>query len=61
VRVATKAETDAKNAVLNAVKSITDRRIQIQLAADVQWPASDKANAPTRREFQLPADRPFSG
>ena len=48
-------------AIEAAVKSITDRRIQVQFAADVQWPASDKANAPTRREFQLPADRPFSG
>jgi len=50
-----------RNSIEDAVKSITDRRIHIQFAADVQWPASDKANARIRCEFQLPADRPFSG
>ena len=43
------------------VKSITDRRAQIQLAAEAQWPASSTSNAPVRREFQLPPDRPFNG
>jgi len=43
------------------VKSITDRRVQIQLAADAEWPASSTSNAPIPREFQLPPDRPFSG
>ena len=43
------------------VKSITDRRVQIQLAADAEWPASNSSSAPVRREFQLPPDRPFKG
>lgn len=45
----------------DAVKSITDRRIQIQFAADGIWQSDNKANAPIRGEFQLSADRPFSG
>lgn len=39
------------------VKDIADDRRQIQLAADTIWPASDKANAPIRREFGLPPNR----
>ena len=44
-----------------AVQSITDRRVQIQYAAEGLWPSADKVNAPIRREFQLPTDRPFNG
>jgi len=54
-----KASTE-RNTIEDAVKSITDRRIQIQFAADGIWQSGNKANAPIRREFQLPADRPFS-
>jgi hypothetical protein len=42
------------------VSSIVDRRIQIQLAADAQWPYRVAANEAARREFYLPLDRPFS-
>ena len=49
-----------RNTVEDAVKSITNRRVQIQFAADGIWQSDNKANAPIRREFQLPADRPFT-
>lgn len=55
-----KASTE-RNSVEDLVKSITNRRVQIQFAADGIWQASNKANAPIRREFQLPPDRAFSG
>jgi hypothetical protein len=42
------------------VQSITDRRIEIQLAAEAEWPSSNKANASIRTEFFLPANRPFA-
>jgi hypothetical protein len=41
-------------------KSITDRRIEIQLAAEAEWPSSNKANASIRTEFFLPPNRPFA-
>jgi hypothetical protein len=50
-----------RDAIQSAVQSVTDRRVQVQYAADAEWPASNKANAPIRREFQLPPDSPFSG
>jgi hypothetical protein len=50
-----------REAIEAAVGSITDRRVQIQFAAEAEWPASNKANAPIRREFQLPPDRPLRG
>ncbi len=49
-----------RNTVEDAVKSVTDRRIAIQFAADGIWQSDNKANAPIRREFQLPVDRPFT-
>lgn len=39
------------------VASITDRRIQIQLAADAHWPAGVAANAGIRGEFLLEPNR----
>ncbi len=43
------------------VKKINARRMAIQHAADALWPYTDSDNAPTRRAFQLPPDRPFNG
>jgi hypothetical protein len=41
------------------IKSINDRRRLVQFAADGEWPFDDAANAPIRREFGLPVNRPF--
>jgi hypothetical protein len=41
------------------LKSITDRRIAIQYAADAVWPYRIKGNRGIRREFFLPSNRPF--
>jgi hypothetical protein len=49
-----RAERDA------LVESITDLRIQVQLAAEAQWPSSDLANGGIRRAFLLQPARPFS-
>lgn len=43
------------------VEQATERRMWIQFAADAEWPHTEPANAPIRREFQLPANRPFIG
>lgn len=43
------------------VERATAGRIWLQFAADAEWPHSELANAPIRREFQLPATRPFLG
>jgi len=53
--------TAERDAIEAAVQNIADRRVQIQFAAEAQWPSDAKANAPIRREFQIPTDRPFSG
>ena len=58
--VQSKATTE-RNGIEADVKSITDRRVQIQFAADAQWPANGNGHTAIRREFQLPTDRPFSG
>ena len=50
-----------REAVEAAVQNITDRRVQIQYAAEGIWQSDNEANAPIRREFQLPPDRPFNG
>jgi hypothetical protein len=41
------------------VKSINDRRRLVQYAVDGEWPFDDAANAPIRREFGIPPNRPF--
>jgi len=41
------------------VKTTADRKAAIQLAADAQWPHTDKANAGIRREFGLSPIIPF--
>ena len=39
------------------MEKIKTGRKDVQLAADSEWPASDKANAGTRQEFRLPLNR----
>ena len=43
------------------VRKINARRIAIQHAADALWPYTDSDNAPVRKLFKLPPDRPFNG
>ena len=43
------------------LKSLDDRRIAVQLAADAEWPHTDEENAATRKEFSLPRNRPIKG
>ena len=58
------AEADAETAAMSAraelkemVKSITDRRLAIQLAADAEWTHKEETNAAIRKEFALSAKR----
>jgi len=41
------------------LKTISDRKAAVQLAADAQWPHSDESNAAVRREFGLSPRMPF--
>ena len=41
------------------LKSIEDRTVAIQLAADAEWPHTDEANAAVRKEFGLSPRKPF--
>ena len=50
---------DKRKEALDLLESITDRRVQIQFAADAAWPARNKNNAGIRVDFQLPKTRPF--
>lgn len=43
------------------VEEATERRMWLQFAADAEWPHTNPANTPIRREFQLPANRAFIG
>ena len=43
------------------LKSIEDRRMAIQLAADAEWPHTDPENAAIRKEFGLPPRKPIKG
>jgi hypothetical protein len=42
------------------VRSITTRRLTIQMAAEAEWPHHEPAHAGIRRAFQLPPRRPFT-
>jgi hypothetical protein len=42
------------------VQGITDQRIEIQFAAEAEWPASEPSSAGKRRAFLLQPSRPFS-
>ena len=56
----TGAQSDAttwRKQVESAVADIVAKRREIQFAADAEWPHTNPANAGTRMEFQLPADR----
>lgn len=56
------ADATGARATLKAqVQSITDRRIQIQYAADAEWPYTNPENAGIRREFGLSPSQPFNG
>lgn len=55
------AATGARKQLEDQIHSITDRRIQLQHAADAEWPYTNPANAGIRQEFQLPLSRPFNG
>jgi len=55
------AATTQREELKTMIKSITDRRIAIQFAADAEWPWSDPAHAGVRQEFYLPANQPFNG
>ena len=58
----TSAQSDKSKghiAVAALVKSIDTRRRIVQYAVDGEWPFDDAANAPIRREFGLPTNRPF--
>ena len=41
------------------LKSIEDRKVAIQLAADAEWPHTDPENAALRKEFGLPTRKPL--
>ena len=43
------------------IRGINDRRMEIQFAADAEWPYTDPANATARRAFHLPRSRPYAG
>jgi hypothetical protein len=43
------------------IEQATERRMWLQFAADAEWPHTNPANTPIRREFQLPATRAFTG
>jgi hypothetical protein len=43
------------------VEEATERRMWLQFSANAEWPHTAPANTPIRREFQLPANRAFTG
>ena len=55
------AATGSRKQLEDQIHSITDRRIQLQHAADAEWPYTVAADAGIRGEFQLPLGRPFNG
>lgn len=60
----TGAQSDATTArtELDALlKSLTQRRMTLQFAADAEWPWHDPASTGIRKEFHLPPGGPFTG
>jgi hypothetical protein len=53
--------TKKRHELEQAIQSITDRRIEIQHAADAEWPYSNDLNQGVRKEFFLPLSMPFNG
>jgi hypothetical protein len=54
------AATGARSTLSTELDSINKRRRQIQFAADAEWAFTKQTNAAIRRQFQLPATRPFN-
>ena len=57
------AETAARSSraeLKTLVKSVKDRKIAVQLAADAEWPHTDAENAGIRREFALSPRSPLN-
>lgn len=52
------AATTARAELRTMLKSIEDRRLEIQLAADAEWPHTDDEHAGIRREFAMAPKRP---
>ena len=42
------------------IEAIKDERIQLQHVIDGEFPPGEPANVTVRREFDLPANRPFN-
>ena len=53
--VADRAQRDAM------IHEINDRRMEIQFAADAEWPYTTPTNATARAAFHLPRSRPYGG
>ena len=43
------------------IREINDRRMEIQFAADAEWPYTTPTNATARTAFHLPRSRPYAG
>jgi len=54
------AALDSRAELNTMLKSIKDRRVAIQLAADAQWPHTDEENSGVRKEFALSPRRPLA-
>jgi hypothetical protein len=52
------AATTARAGLRTLLRSIEDRRLAIQLAADAEWPHTDDEHAGIRREFSMAPKRP---
>ena len=60
--VKTDSSTFAQSAraeLKSMIRSIEDRRVAIQLAADAEWPHTNPENAAIRKEFRLSPRKPF--
>ena len=53
------AAQSARAELKTLLKSIQDRKVVIQLAADAEWPHADKENVAIRKEFGLSPRQPF--
>ena len=42
------------------LEDIVNKRLEIQFAAEAEWPSSNRDNEAVRRLFQLPVDRPLT-
>jgi len=50
--------TEVREELKALLKTVTDQRVAIQLAADAEWPHTEEAHRAVRKEFSLPAQRP---